>query len=179
MLLILLPNFLYVVQRRAAEAVSRGDLTVTEAAVAFGIGKKVVTYWLKKATNPSFHPCSWGGPRNWKYTPLQHSLAESVLFELIEQKPQETAKEYATWMKKYGILDATESWVTRCIARWHFSIKKTYHVQKLKFTEENMLRYVDHIFGAVQLDPTKLKYLDESRFETRGPTTETNEVLTK
>ena len=45
---------------------------------------------------------------------------------------------------------------------------QVYYIQKQKFTCRNILRYVDHIYGMAQLDPTKVKFLDESRKETRS-----------
>ena len=69
---------------------------------------------------------------------------------------------------QFGIQNVEKEWIKRTIARWNYTVHKLYHIQALKFTQKNMLRYVDHIYAIVNLDPTKLKFLDECRIETRG-----------
>jgi len=40
--------------------------------------------------------------------------------------------------------------------------------QKLKFTAENMIYYIEYVFGVEQLNWMSLKYLDEASFQSRG-----------
>ena len=80
--------------------------------------------------------------------------------------PTETPHGYCALLRDLDIPVST-AWVKRMLARWNYSRKRVQHTQAKKFTIINVCRYIDHVLAAPQLDPTKLKYLDESRFETR------------
>ena len=101
-------------------------------------------------------------------TAAQQVLAEAVLLEVVQQHPDASLDTIAKLMLQYGCSDANRAWVYRVLVSRKFTHKRLYFVQRQKFTELNILRYIDHIFGVCQLDPMKLKYLDESRFETKG-----------
>jgi hypothetical protein len=130
-------------ERRVGQLV-HGGLDITQAVIDFGLTRRQITYWRDKAADPTLHAADWGEAKNRKYTPHLHSFVEDVLFGLIEKFPNESVARYEELMRSYGVLDAKESRITRCLCRWHWSIQKIYHVQKQKFSARNVLRTVDH-----------------------------------
>jgi hypothetical protein len=96
----------------------------------------------------------------------QHTLVEGMLWQMVEDLPTETPAGYCALLRELDI-PITVPWVVRVLSRWNYSRKKVQHTQAKKFTVINVCRYIDHVLAAPHLDPTKLKYLDESRFETR------------
>ena len=126
-----------------------------------------VHYWMRKFLDQGFHPLQHGGARNWKYPPAQQYFVESVLWKVVKNLPCENPVRYCAELASLGIPDVSPSWVTRAFRRWKYSRKKVQHVQRRKFTTLNICRYLDHVMAIPHLDPTKLKFLDESRFETR------------
>jgi hypothetical protein len=112
-----------------------------------GLTRSQVSYWREKVADPTFHPGTYGGPRNWKFQFLHHALIEAILLEIVKAKPLETVFNYCKELEGYGIFGVLESWVTRVLTRWNFSTQKVYQIQKAKFSTLNMLRYVDHIYG--------------------------------
>ena len=130
-----------------------------------GVATSRIRYWMNKL--------EWGGPvgrggaRNWVFTEEAHGLVEAMLWQLLENNPQNTPHSFCVQLQLLGITDITPHWVVRTLSRWHYSRKKVAHIQKRKFTLLNMCRYVDHVLAIPRYDPAKLKFLDESRFETR------------
>lgn len=129
------------------------------------LSKSQLHYWRAKFESGS--TSSRGGARNWKYTLGAHRLVEGMLWRLVEDNHIETPDIYAEQLRQLGILDVTTSWVIRTLARWNYTRKKIYYVQQNKFTVVNTLRYIDHVLGMPMYNPTKVKFMDESRFETR------------
>ena len=144
-------------------AVQHGDQW---AARHTGVSRRTVTYWRKKMENPTLHEMGWGGARNWAMCPDQHALVEGMLWQMVEDLPSETPRAYAALLNDLDI-PVTQAWVARCLRRWNYTRKKINHTQALKFTILNVARYLDHVLAAPHLNPTNLKYLDESRVETR------------
>lgn len=133
-----------------------------------GLPRRTVSYWKDKFENPSLGgEHSWGGARNWLFNEDAHYLVEGMLWQLLEDMPTDTPEGYCSELHRLGIPDVTVSWVVRVLSRWNYSRKKVYHIQAKKFTTLNVCRYIDHVFAIPWLDPTKVKFLDESRFETR------------
>ena len=138
-----------------------------EAARRLGYGYSHVDYWMKKIQNPQYHAQRRGGARNWKYGVMAQYFLESVLWRVVRDRPCENPQRYCELLASLGLSGVKPSWVTRAFKRWRYSRKKVYHIQRRKFTTLNVCRYLDHVMATPHLDPTKLKYLDESRFETR------------
>ncbi len=136
------------------------------ASAQTGVSLRTVAYWREKYNNPSLHASGWGGARNWTMNVEQHTLVEGMLWQMVEDLPTETPHGYSTLLQELDI-PVTTAWVVRVLARWNYSRKKVQHTQAKKFTVINVCRYIDHVLATPNLDPTKLKYLDESRFETR------------
>ena len=90
-----------------------------------------------------------------------------MLWHLVENNPLETPKVYAKHLRQLGIVDISTSWVVRMLGRWNYTRKYIYYVQQAKFTVVNTLRYIDHVLGMPMYNPTQIKLLDESKFETR------------
>ena len=101
-------------------------------------------------------------------TAAQHTLAEAVLLNVCQKNPHMTPEQLSKELLAYGISKVNVSWIKRVFREWQYSHKRFYYVQIHKMTQKNILRYIDHIFGIVEIDPEKLKYLDESRFETKS-----------
>ena len=133
-----------------------------------GLSNSQVKYWRRKVADPLFHNSGHGGFRNWKFTPQVHDLVEAVLHNLMKKFPMETADVYAEKLALYGMPVVPRAWVARVLKRWNYSHQKVYHIQKGKFTSLNVMRMLDHMYAMPHIDPTKLKYPDESRFESRG-----------
>ena len=154
-----------------AHSVQAGAVAVSigraEAARSLGYSYAHVHYWMKKFLDPQLHVQRQGGARNWKYGVMTQYLVESVLWKVVRDLPCENPKRYCEVLADLGLVGVKPSWVTRAFKRWRYSRKKVYHVQRRKFTLLNVCRYLDHVMSVPHLDPTKLKYLDESRFETR------------
>jgi hypothetical protein len=101
-------------------------------------------------------------------TAAQHTLAEAVLLTILEMHPASTLEGLAALMRSYGCRGINKAWVYRTLHLWGYTHKRLYHVQQHKFTQLNIFRYIDHMFGVAELDPTRLKYLDESHFDTKS-----------
>ena len=146
------------------------SVTHTEADIVriTGLSRSMVRYWTKKHHDEEFHSLSHGGARNFSMTASHHTLSEAVLLTVVEMHPSATLEGLAKKMRQYGCRDINKAWVYRTFCTWEYTHKRLHHVQQHKFTQRNILRYIDHIFGIAELDPTKIKYLDESRFETRS-----------
>jgi transposase len=140
--------------------------TDSYAAAETGVNIRTVAYWREKYESPSLHASGWGGARNWTMNVEQHTLVEGMLWQMVEDLPTETPHGYCALLRELDI-PVTTAWVVRVLSRWNYSRKKVQHTQAKKFTVVNVCRYIDHVLAAPNLDPTKLKYLDESRFETR------------
>ena len=145
-----------------------GHHSVADIMATTGLTRGDVRYWARKAQDPSFHSGRWGGGRRYCTTLGQSLLREGVLLALIDSHPSATKSGLARLMRQYGCHGSNGSWVKRTVKGWQYRHKRLYHIQPLKFTELNMLRYLDHIYGIVQVDPSRVKYLDESRFESRS-----------
>ena len=143
------------------------DVGCAAAARRYGCTWSHVNYWMQKFSDTNFHAQRRGGARNWKYGLMQQYFVESLLWRIVRDLPCENPQRYCRELQALGIEDVTPSWVTRAFKRWRYSRKKVYHIQRRKFTVLNVCRYLDHVMATPHLDPTKLKYLDESRFETR------------
>ncbi len=85
---------------------------------------------------------------------------------MTEDLPTETPHGYCALLRELDI-PVTTAWVVRVLSRWNYTRKRVQHTQAKKFTVINVCRYIDHVLATPNLDPTWLKYLDESRFETR------------
>jgi len=133
-----------------------------------GLTRGTVRYWERKVLEAPFHPRSHGGARNFAFTVAQHTIAEAVLLNILDVEPACTLDNLAKKVHQYGCTGVSRAWVARTLTGWNYTHKRIYHIQQHKFTELNVLRYIDHIFGVCQLDPTRIKYLDESRFESRS-----------
>ena len=155
-----------------------------EVASLTGLTYNQVRYWERKARDNRFHAGPHGGSRTWTLTAVDHSIAEAVLLTVLEDNPSATLRHLARLLGEYGLPELNKEWVARTLARWQYSHKRLYHVQHAKHTPVNIGRYINHIFGVINYDPTTLKYLDESRFETRscrpahgfGPSGQNSEV---
>ena len=141
---------------------------LSEVSTITGLTVDTVRYWARKQADPTFRSGGHGGARNFSMTTSQHTLSEAVLLSILNKYPDCTLDGLALKMKQYGCRDANRAWVVRRLSEWHFTHKRLYYVQIQKFTELNVLRYIDHIFAIPRLDPRHLKYLDESRFETKS-----------
>ena len=132
-----------------------------------GLSWSHVDYWMRKFLDENFRTQKRGGARNWKYGPMQQYFVESVLWRVVGDLPCENPRRYCEVLSTLGIQGVKPSWVVRAFKRWKYSRKKVYHIQKRKFSTLNVCRYLDHVMAIPHLDPLKLKFLDESRFETR------------
>jgi hypothetical protein len=130
------------------------------------MSRSALFYWKNKFE--SGVTSTRGGARNWLFNSDTHALVEGVLWMMLEESPLDTPAVLCDKLHdNFSFTDVTTTWVHRMLVRWHYTRKKVYYVQKNKFTIQNTCRYVDHILAVPHLDPTKLKFLDESRFETR------------
>lgn len=58
-------------------------------------------------------------------------------------------------------------WISRCFKRWRYSHKVAKYKSPLKFTPQNIQRYVNHIIGIQSLPILQLKFLDECHFDSK------------
>jgi hypothetical protein len=62
----------------------------------------------------------------------------------------------------------SSTFILRIFKEWKWSFKKTSKKQIYKYSTKNIIRYFNFIKKIQTLDMHKLKYLDESHFESKG-----------
>jgi hypothetical protein len=129
------------------------------------ISKWKVRYWIKKIKEDNFHNnIPLGRPKldAWERT---------LLFFLAKFYPQSSLTEF---VQSHGILTGkylTRGGICSIFNQWGFSYKKVKHKQHLKYTVENVDKYIKHIISmpliAKQYGFNRIKYADEVHFVPR------------
>eukprot|EP01129_Flabellula_baltica_P007609 TRINITY_DN297_c0_g1_i1.p1 TRINITY_DN297_c0_g1~~TRINITY_DN297_c0_g1_i1.p1 ORF type:complete len:311 (+),score=42.82 TRINITY_DN297_c0_g1_i1:1351-2283(+) len=133
---------------------------------------QTVSYWKRKWSDQYFHPEPWGGTRESRFTLDQETslLVEEFIYDAVTMLQSEigiTINDLVVLIN--GMLGVTVSsfWVKQTFYRWGWTWKKPQMVHKAKFSRRNEIKYNNHLNWMLEVDITRLKFLDESHFDYR------------
>jgi hypothetical protein len=181
----------YVLKRRyaAAQAVTGRATGISRVQVAANhsdgdpkdpMTPAVIRYWETKNARPDYHAGRHGG-RRWAKLPLHLELfvrrqiwvavkrTKSVNFALIALHISRLATSFAR-SRHLNAPRVTVSpfYVRRIFKSWNWSPRVPVVVHINKFRPSNLLRYVHYSTAITQIDPRRLKFVDEAMYVSRG-----------
>lgn len=131
----------------------------------FNVGKSLVRYWRKRSQVRTRN--SWGGKR-WSYfSEKEQQLLEEVIFQVISAKPDTTLGGIRSKLDTDFSIRVSETWLSRLFNKWGFTWRIPETKQLSKFSSTNNGEYIRYLCNVVNLDISKLKYVDESTFSTK------------
>jgi len=130
----------------------------------FNVTRGFARYWAQKREDPDFHPGKHGGVRNVKFPLEQRWVLESILYQMVLEKPLSTLHAYRTALSQMGI-DVSETFIDRILHSWRYSKKAAKHRCMLKFTPANMQYYAYHTYTMLFFPWRILKFCDETHFD--------------
>jgi hypothetical protein len=157
----------------------------------FGCSLDFVRYHARKAVDPTFRPGRWGGSKGRaRFVPHAAVLVEAMLWQEVRADPIRTVAEFALVLRSNGF-DVTQRWVQLRFRQWGFSRQRPSYLNINKFTASNIFYYgyvkqnIDVMLGTLtgwlvwlwrstfvlevrQIPWIRLKFLDESSFDTRS-----------
>ena len=68
-----------------------------------------VNYWKRKVAEPSFHPSSHGGARNWALGENEHRRTCALLWQAIQDHPDYTINDYGEYLRQHGARICSQS----------------------------------------------------------------------
>jgi hypothetical protein len=99
---------------------------------------------------------------------VQESVIDSIIWALIKEDPTRSCVQLNLALyDTLGVRVGTR-WLRRKLKRWGMTWKKTEHIQINKFTTQNILYYAVYVTSILDFPVNRLKYADESHFESRG-----------
>lgn len=129
------------------------------------VSRNTIVYYRQKALNTSFHPGTYGGARHFKFSTQERRYVEALLFWAVATEPLNTLRKYVLIMQQKGYF-LNKMWISRCFERWGLSYKRAYYQHVYKYKPENMQRYASYVHWIRTIDPRRLFFLDETRFDT-------------
>lgn len=155
----------YIIRRRYAGALAV-RVGIAKAARCTGLPQYIVQYWRDKFLDPSYHPKSWGG----RYRQHRFQVAIHIaLFHLCKQNSTYNLREFRTKLRELNPnWNISLSTLSRIFKSWRWSFKKPDRYQYLKYRRENIERYVAYLAGIDDIPWIRLKFLDESKFISKG-----------
>jgi len=126
-------------------------------------------YWRAKVIDPTRHAGTHGGKR-WTKLPAEINLSlELHLWSELRRDPTTDCAALAQSANQAAGLPLCDRYsVSRILRKWGWSWKITGHKQIAKYAVHNMEWYCRYVF-AIRLVPWhRLRYLDESHFESRS-----------
>lgn len=147
---------------RHALGEASSDVGIAAAAPIFQ-----VSYWNKKSIDPSFHCGTQGGARNFKYSlEVQHEL-EKLLWSLAIVHPTWSLAEFVVELNNNGFL-VNREFIRVIFHKWRWSWKRADPKQPHKYSIPNMNYTIEFVLWIRTVPFTRLKYLDESHFNSKG-----------
>jgi len=160
---------------------------ITSAMNAFGVSFGFARYWRDnfglKGCVCSDGDCDTvpvdmrGGSRNVKFDESERKRIESVLEQFILSKPTSSLRVKWSFINYYqdvvahcnkNGIELNDTWVSRAFRRMRFTQKVINHKQKHKYTDDNVAYFVEFVQALREEDKRKIKYCDESHFNSRG-----------
>jgi len=134
----------------------------------FEVSRYVAYYWKKKITLPSFHPDTWGGPRNCAFDSVKEYMLRLLIKQIIHKKPVTSLFEIQQKVLQVSAVFVNKDWIARLLRQWGYSWKKPESRNRNKFTIRNMLRWLVFTKWIKQQPRHRIKYLDEVHFEPKS-----------
>eukprot|EP01127_Copromyxa_protea_P009194 TRINITY_DN214_c0_g2_i3.p1 TRINITY_DN214_c0_g2~~TRINITY_DN214_c0_g2_i3.p1 ORF type:complete len:341 (-),score=28.50 TRINITY_DN214_c0_g2_i3:73-1095(-) len=133
-----------------------------------GLHASRVWYWVKKMLHPTtFHPRDWGGDKRSLFSKEKTRKLHKLLLVLFRETPEADARlvhQFVCFLTKSEIGYST---VCRLLSQMGWTWRVPVHFQVLKYTTENMKRYMLYLLWVRQQDWSKLKFMDESHIVSR------------
>jgi len=133
------------------------------AAAHFHESRQKAYYWFRKFTDPTFHNKSHGGPRNYRFKdPIERWDVQALLYRFVKRYPLARYGEIALFLHNAGYGYISPSWLSNLFCHeWMYSWKKVNYKQRLKFTKENIIHYVEYLTNVRNIPWKRLHFLDE------------------
>jgi transposase len=150
----------YKLQFAAARSFMRG-MPMNEVVDMFKVSVGQVKYWMRKLKVPTFHSGRHGGFRWCKLT----SQDKPHLYMLGKLYPQSLLQSIATVLQKLTGTKVSTFTICRFYQSLGWRFKNVEYKQKLKYTVQNVDRWLNHVRGMPELvkkyGMNNIKYLDE------------------
>ncbi|KAG2370676.1 hypothetical protein C9374_014692 [Naegleria lovaniensis] len=140
-----------------------------QVAKAWGCSPSTVFYWKNRIEENV--QANVGGVRQFKYDLKDVVKAVLIVNKVSMVKPLSTLDEYVNELQKHGY-DYSTTWVSRVLKQLGNSFKNACYKSRLKYTPENITKYIHYVCGMAELlekvPVYRLKFLDESSFVSRN-----------
>lgn len=154
--------FDYYIRRKKAADAAVTIFSYKQTARLFGLSMHQVRYWVRRKR--SGKTATQGGSRYRKLTDLD----KLYLVELGKRYPQSNLSLFNKALRVLTGTTVTNATISRYFTQIGWSYHCVEHKQRLKYTQENLMRYLHHIIAmpdiARQKGLEKIKYLDEVHF---------------
>jgi len=121
-------------------------------------------YHARKQRDPTFHPGTHGGARHCCFSEDVRLMLEHRIAEVVRDNPLLYLKEIQAILEQEFPLKVNVWWIFRALARMNISLKIAKLRYQLKYTVTNLRRYIIHCHKFRLIDPSRIKYLDETSF---------------
>jgi transposase len=153
----------YLRRQRAAAACSK--FSYTQSADIFGLTIHQIRYWVRKRKHNDTR--TQGGRRYSKLTDLD----KRYLYELGRRYPQSSLTSFNNAIQLLTQSKVSNATISLYFKQIGWSYHKVEYKQKLKYTSDNLQRYLHHVLVMPDIVKDKglssIKYLDEVHFVTK------------
>ena len=146
------------------------DVGIAAAARILGESRQIVLYWVNKFQDETFHANSHGGCRWAKWNGEERIHLLNSIWRICKQNPLAGIPDFQIALQtEYGFDDVpSHGWLSALFKKWRWSFKKPDVRRIQKYSEENIAYYATYLYCIQDIPWNKLKFCDESHFDSRG-----------
>lgn len=145
---------------------------VSTAAAELDLHPYLVTYWKNKFEIAHFHSSTYGGARKYKWHGEDLHHLRQALWTILQLNPLAGISDFQNALAEEfdypPELIPSSGWLSEEFKRWGWSFTKPDYRQIHKYTKENIQYYCTYLYNIQNIAWDKIKFADESHFDSRG-----------